>query len=92
MKSTAWGYGAMGLIPFVAIGILFPLWPDSWESGLINLFTSYSMVILAFMAGAVWGASLDEEKSKPGSFGLTTAIVFSLIAFAVAAMPLALDY
>ncbi|MFD2178985.1 DUF3429 domain-containing protein [Veronia pacifica] len=88
MKNTALGYGAMGLIPFVSIGMFFPLWPDSIQAGLIHLFFSYSVVILAFMAGAVWGSSINKAQSDQTPLSLTVAIVFSLVAFSVSVMPL----
>ncbi|AMG29337.1 DUF3429 domain-containing protein [Grimontia hollisae] len=88
MKKTALIYGALGLIPFVALGMLLPLWPDVWQHGLVYAFNSYSAMILAFLSGAVWGMAISGAGADKPSNGLTVGIVFSLVAVGALLMPL----
>ncbi|WP_154124826.1 DUF3429 domain-containing protein [Grimontia hollisae] len=88
MKKTALIYGALGLIPFVALGMLLPLWPDAWQHGLVYAFNSYSAMILAFLSGAVWGMAISGAGADKPSNGLTVGIVFSLVAVGALLMPL----
>ncbi|CZF86162.1 DUF3429 domain-containing protein [Grimontia marina] len=88
MKKTALIYGALGLIPFIAFGILLPLWPDAWQQGLVYAFNSYSAMILAFLSGAVWGMTISGARSDKPNNGLTVGIVFSLVAVAALLMPM----
>ncbi|MDD1794025.1 DUF3429 domain-containing protein [Enterovibrio makurazakiensis] len=87
MKKTALIYGAMGLIPFIAFGILLPIWPIDWQGALIHTFLSYSAVILAFLSGAVWGMTISGAKPDKPTNGLTVGIVFSLVAVGALLMP-----
>ncbi|MBV7300310.1 DUF3429 domain-containing protein [Enterovibrio paralichthyis] len=88
MKKTALIYGCLGLIPFIAFGVLLPLWPDDWHHGLLYAFNNYSAMILAFLSGAVWGMTISGAKPDKSTNGLTVGIVFSLVAVASLMMPL----
>ncbi|USH04564.1 DUF3429 domain-containing protein [Grimontia kaedaensis] len=88
MKKTALTYGALGLIPFIALGILLPVWPDAWQHGLVYAFNSYSAMILAFLSGAVWGMTISGARPDKPTNGLTVGIVFSLVAVGALLMPL----
>ncbi|EOD77213.1 hypothetical protein D515_04478 [Grimontia indica] len=88
MKKTALIYGALGLIPFIAFGVLLPLWPDAWQHSLLNAFNSYSAMILAFLSGAVWGMTISGARPDKPNNGLTVGIVFSLVAVGALLMPM----
>ena len=88
MKKTALIYGVSGLIPFIAFGILLPVWPEAWQHGLVYAFNSYSAMILAFLSGAVWGMTISGARPDKPNSGLTLGIVFSLVAVAALLMPM----
>ncbi|WP_232313434.1 DUF3429 domain-containing protein [Enterovibrio coralii] len=87
MKKTALAYGFLGLIPFVAFGMLLPIWPLDWQAGLVHMFNSYSAIILAFLSGAVWGMTISGAKEEKPTNGLTVGIVFSLVAVGALLIP-----
>ncbi|ASP40006.1 hypothetical protein CHH28_15575 [Bacterioplanes sanyensis] len=74
--------GYAGLIPFVltTLGVLFGV------AGSSELFKLYSVVILAFMAGATWGA-LQSQTQRASSVDLTLAIGTSLWALMAYLLP-----
>lgn len=88
MKKTALIYGSLGLVPFIAFGVLLPIWPDDWHHGLLYAFNSYSAMVLAFLSGAVWGMTIRGANPEKASSGLTVGIVFSLVAVAALLMPI----
>lgn len=72
-------YMYLGLIPFF-IGAIGPWLHDSWTQALSQFFIAYAAIILAFLAGALWGISLFSSVNV-SSKQLHAAITFSLIAF-----------
>lgn len=74
--------GYAGAIPFAlaCAGILLGI------DGSADLFKLYSVVILAFMAGACWGA-LQSQAERPSSIDLLLAIGTSLWALMVYFIP-----
>ena len=91
MKKTAFIYGVMGLIPFLAFGVLLPVWSLDWQGKLAYTFLTYSAIILAFLSGAVWGITISDAKNaakeEKSTKGLTVGIVFSLVAVGALLMP-----
>ena len=88
MKLTALIYGALGLIPFTAIGIFLPLWPQIWKHEIVNIFNSYSAMILAFLSGSIWGIANSCKKLSKLNMCLSIGILFSLVSFAVLLIPM----
>lgn len=79
-------FGLLGLIPFVALGALFPLWPEIYHDKIQQSFALYGAIILAFMAGALWLPSIiDSDNNQQPA--VATAILLSLIAFLALLLP-----
>lgn len=72
-------YMYLGLIPFF-IGAIGPWILNSWTATLTQFFIFYAAIILAFLAGALWGISLFSS-IELSSKQLHAAILFSLVAF-----------
>ncbi len=83
-------FGLLGLIPFVTLGALYPLWPASDQARVVQVFIAYAAVILAFMAGALWLPAILKQHSD-GINSLPLAIALSLLAFLVLLLPLPLS-
>ncbi|WP_210394759.1 DUF3429 domain-containing protein [Motiliproteus sediminis] len=79
-------YGGLGVLPFVLLGALLPLWPVAQQPAVVEGFTRYGSVILAFMAGALWLPSVLGQQ-RHSRQGLATAILLSLLAFMGSLLP-----
>lgn len=78
--------GYSGLLPFIAITLAVIAQID----GAFQLFTIYSLSILAFMAGGAWGAIQQQtvdKNAKAQSDGLQVAILAYLIALLGVLLP-----
>lgn len=76
--------GYAGLIPFVTLPLLFvfPLWLSSEQ--ILELYFSYSAMILAFMAGVLWPV-LHNHSQKSAKLA-TIAVLFPVLSF-IALLP-----
>ena len=88
MKITALLYGALGLTPFIAFGILLPLWPSIWQHEIVHTFNSYSAMILAFLSGSIWGMTISCERLSKFNICLSIGIIFSLMAVMALLIPM----
>ena len=86
VKLNVQTYSVLGLIPFLALGALFPLWPEIHQDRIQQSFAQYAAIILAFMAGALWLPSIIDSEKFPQQ-GTTIAILLSLIAFLAMLLP-----
>ncbi|RDE19517.1 DUF3429 domain-containing protein [Motiliproteus coralliicola] len=82
-------YSWLGVVPFILLGALLPVWPASMQSQAIESFGAYGAVILAFMAGAIWLPAILTEESKPLPT-TSIAVLLSLLAFLVVLLPIEL--
>ncbi len=77
--------GYLGLVPFIAAAagpwVLYDHTP--W---ILQAFHYYSAIILAFMAGTVWGVRLDYGRADPGT--LIVSIVIALGAVGSLLLPM----
>jgi len=73
--------GYAGLLPFLAAiwaayaNLSFGAWPAS------HLFLSYSVIILSFLAGALWGKAKELEESNVIRLLLIISNIFALMAW-----------
>ena len=89
------GLGIAGLIPFVFFALLaasptlmseLPFEHallNSWSHPEFELFVAYSAVILSFMAGTLWGNSLDTDISHFNQSIVIVSNIVALLAWAV---------
>ena len=81
-RSTMLRLGYLGLIPF-AFGLLLILLDAQFFSlGGEQLFVSYSVVILSFLSGVLWGRAIDYPEQSLSRKALLLSNVFLLIAWA----------
>ena len=57
--------GYMGLIPFVFLPLLYGFSASTYSFHFLMTFSVYSAGIAIFMAGAVWGRSVDSKQPAP---------------------------
>ncbi|MBQ86925.1 MAG: hypothetical protein CMQ16_11025 [Gammaproteobacteria bacterium] len=73
--------GYAGLLPFLAA--VWAAYADlsfgAWSTP--HLFLSYSVIILSFLAGALWGKAKELEESNVNRFLLISSNVFALTAW-----------
>ena len=73
--------GYAGLLPFLAA--VWAAYADlsfgTWSTP--HLFLSYSVIILSFLAGALWGKAKELEESNVNRFLLISSNVFALTAW-----------
>ncbi len=73
--------GYAGLLPFLAV--VWAAYADlsfgAWSAS--HLFLSYSVIILSFLAGALWGKARELEESNVNRFLLISSNVFALMAW-----------
>jgi hypothetical protein len=73
--------GYAGLLPFLAV--VWAAYADlslgAWSAS--HLFLSYSVIILSFLAGALWGKAKELEESNVSRFLLISSNVFALTAW-----------
>lgn len=77
--------GFLGLIPFIA-GATGPWVLYEHTAWILQGFHFYSAVILAFMAGTVWGVRLNYQKADPGT--LIVSVTVALIAVGSLLLPM----
>jgi|GEM_PF-656236 len=78
-RETITNFGYLGLLPFF-MGALGP-WVFAYkEVFLIDTFTAYASVILAFLAGSLWSIALFTPLENPTRH-INTAMALSLWAF-----------
>ncbi|WP_421870139.1 DUF3429 domain-containing protein [Motiliproteus sp.] len=83
-------YSWLGVLPFILLGALLPIWPVSIQNQALESFSAYGAVILAFMAGAIWLPAITGEELQR-SVSTSMAILLSLLAFLVMLLPIELD-
>ena len=73
--------GYAGLLPFLAAvwAVHAELSFGAWSAS--HLFLSYSVIILSFLAGALWGKARDLQESNVNRFLLISSNVFALTAW-----------
>ena len=73
--------GYAGLLPF--LGAVWAAYAElsfgAWSAS--HLFLSYSVIILSFLAGALWGKAKELEESNVNRFLLISSNVFALTAW-----------
>lgn len=85
-KRFAWVLGLGGLIPFVAcaIVILFLGSQNPLTAPAVEIFRTYSVVILSFLGGIRWGHALlraEDEITNPEAIVLVLSVIPSLVAW-----------
>ncbi|NOJ13677.1 DUF3429 domain-containing protein [Vibrio splendidus] len=80
-RNTMANLGYMGLIPFL-FGLLLSL-TDSQFLGLSGetLFITYSVVILSFLSGILWGNGIENFESQSSNKALVLSNVIVLVAW-----------
>ena len=80
-RNTMAKLGYMGLIPFL-FGLLLSL-TDSQFLGLSGetLFITYSVVILSFLSGILWGSGIENFESQSSNKALILSNVIVLVAW-----------
>ncbi|MEZ9291196.1 DUF3429 domain-containing protein [Vibrio lentus] len=80
-RNTMTKLGYMGLIPFL-FGLLLSL-TDSQFLGLSGetLFITYSVVILSFLSGILWGSGIENFESQSSNKALILSNVIVLVAW-----------
>ncbi|MGF1848694.1 DUF3429 domain-containing protein [Vibrio lentus] len=80
-RNTMAKLGYMGLIPFL-FGLLLSL-TDSQFLGLSGetLFITYSVVILSFLSGILWGSGIENFESQSSNKALIPSNVIVLVAW-----------
>ncbi len=86
-RPTLWALGGGGLIPFVAFAALLLYAGDRFIAFglLVTAFAGYSAVILSFLGGIRWGASLMTPASGRGT--LIASVVPALAGWALLLVP-----
>ena len=81
-QTTMFQLGYLGLLPFI-VGLSLVLLNETLLgiSGL-QIFISYSAIILSFLSGALWGAALESFSSNLGRTALILSNLFALTAWA----------
>lgn len=80
-KKTMYQLGYLGLIPFIAgAGMMATNMSFLGLSG-SQIFISYSVIILSFLSGVLWGRGLSDgvTKSVPNRMALIASNVFALL-------------
>ena len=80
-RNTMAKLGYMGLVPFL-FGLLLSL-TDSQFLGLSGetLFITYSVVILSFLSGILWGSGIENFESQSSNKALVLSNVIVLVAW-----------
>lgn len=73
--------GYLGLLPFVLALTATQFVELPWELDPMQVFTTYSAIILSFMAGVLWGRGLPVETGKVTKQVLILSNVFSILAW-----------
>lgn len=86
-RKWAWALGLSGLIPFLAcamVGVVMGK-ANPITDPVIEIFRSYSVVILSFLGGIRWGHALlreQDDTSNPERWTLIWSVVPPLVAWA----------
>lgn len=83
IKMTLRTLGYAGLIPFVALPVLYTLGSDSTALSPTTLFSFYSVVILGFMSGVLWPARASESAHGALAWLAVTPSVLSILTVAL---------
>lgn len=73
------GLGYAGLIPFLGLNAL-SLWPVIPNLAVLELFSRYSAIILAFMAGVVWPIWLQQAQWRTLALFAVSLPILSFLA------------
>ncbi|KHT45948.1 DUF3429 domain-containing protein [Vibrio sinaloensis] len=82
-RSTMLSLGYLGLVPF-AVGLVLQLNSISvFGVGGLEMFVFYSVVILSFLSGVLWGNAIDHSKHRMSRNALLLSNLFAVLSWGV---------